>query len=291
MEDDSQAVYVNNVGAFTVFVNMNVRFPGLDKSRTNTIDRNGDGSPVFGLNLFSIDQILEKSVNSDNQETNLTVKDIRVKGAVVLADVSWNCNFDRDESECEPDFAFYRLDSQDDSISSGFNFRTAIYDYDVDVTRTLRKLHGLRLVFVINGSGGQFAFGVLTITLGAGIAYLGIASLITDMVLGHCLKESQGYQKKQLERVRRSVVRVELAEQKNTSNELESAKWMDQEDVGDDGNNEEIDDGNAIPLEVEKQKIVKATSENEANDDEEVEKYQKVDTMNDLQTRMGLVTN
>ena len=255
LEDDSKVDYINNVGAFTLFVNMNVRYPTLEISRTNTLDRNGDGSPVAGLNLFSVNEILQKALNSDNAETNLTAKDIAVKGAVILADVSWDCDFDLDEDKCDPEYVFFRLDSQEGSITSGFNFRTAIYDFDTSgyATRTLRKLHGLRLVFVINGNGGQFNFGALTITFGAGIAYLGIASLITDMVLANCLKESRGYKEKQLERVRRSIVREEMGEKE--LEEIGEDILNNMEDANNNGTPLKVDNGSGN---VELQNITKA---------------------------------
>ena len=121
------------------------------------------------------------------------------------------------------------MDSQEGSISHGFNFRTALYDFDTSTTtRTLRKLHGIRLIFLVNGSGGKFNFGALTITFGAGLAYLGIASILTDIVLSNCLKESKAYNERKVEQVFKSVVQQEIEKKKDEEFQKTKQKWVDE---------------------------------------------------------------
>ena len=128
-------------------------------------------------------------------------------GAIIFVDVQWNCDFDYDERECDPDYKWYRLDGSDDTITHGYNFRTAIYDFNGEYDeRTLRKFHGIRIIFVVSGQGGKFDILTLTITLGAGIAYIGIASLITDIVLSNFLEFSYIYSSKKTKTISKKKV-------------------------------------------------------------------------------------
>ena len=66
---------------------------------------------------------------------------------------------------CNPEWIFERIDGQDGTISSGFNFRTVLYDTQ-EGSRYLSKLYGIRFVFVTEGTAGKFTFAALTVTLG-----------------------------------------------------------------------------------------------------------------------------
>ena len=74
---------------------------------------------------------------------------------------------------------------------------TSIYiQYDVNMDRRLlRKLYGIRVVFTVSGTGYKFSFAVLTVTFGAGLAYLGVAAFLTDIVLEKFLPESAKYER------------------------------------------------------------------------------------------------
>ena len=57
--------------------------------------------------------------------------------------------------------------------------------------RLLRKLYGLRIVFTTTGQARKFSFGALCVTFGAGVAYLGVASFLADIVLERFLPNSK----------------------------------------------------------------------------------------------------
>ena len=61
--------------------------------------------------------------------------------------------------------------------------------------RLLRKLYGIRVVFTTAGEGREFSFAQLTVTFGAGLAYLGVAAFLTDIVLEKFLPQSEEYDK------------------------------------------------------------------------------------------------
>merc|ERR1712156_75868 len=76
--------------------------------------------------------------------------------------------------------------------SSGFNFRTVLYDTQ-EGSRYLSKLYGIRFVFVTEGTAGKFTFAALTVTLGAGLAYLGVAAIVADVVCSKFLPNADKY--------------------------------------------------------------------------------------------------
>ena len=114
-------------------------------------------------------------------------------GAIVLMASKWECNFDRSIDNCNPDYSFQRIDGEVNSISNGFNFRSTTYSADME-SRLLRKLVGFRTVFIVEGRGGRFNIVALSVTFGAGLAYLAVASLITDVFLERFMKHSDFYE-------------------------------------------------------------------------------------------------
>ena len=37
--------------------------------------------------------------------------------------INWDCNLDHGEDDCLPEYTFRRLDSKEDALSPGYNFR------------------------------------------------------------------------------------------------------------------------------------------------------------------------
>merc|ERR1719410_1238649 len=67
LENDTSPQLINNVGAFTAFVKIDVNFanlPGGKISRNNIYDKNGP-FPTDGYNLFSIDEMLNRATNGE----------------------------------------------------------------------------------------------------------------------------------------------------------------------------------------------------------------------------------
>jgi len=201
LENDSNPDIVNGVGAFTAFVKVDINFQTFGVTRNNYYDKFGP-FPTDGYNLFSVDDML-----SDATEGAITsAADVAERGAIVLVTSIWDCDLDEPLEECNPEFRFQRIDGEEGTISSGFNFRTITYDTD-EQTRYLAKLMGIRFVFLTEGSAGKFNFAALTVTLGAGLAYLAIAAVVTDLVLENFLEESEDYVKR-----KHHHLRVEMEE-------------------------------------------------------------------------------
>jgi hypothetical protein len=187
---------LHNIGNFTVFVKADVRFPDFRISRTNTLDKNDDGKPIMGYNLFTVNEILQEATKGGIKD----VSEIADDGAIIMMRSQWNCNFDKPKRRCKPEWKFSRIDGEKNTISTGFNYRTVSYDPSGE-RRRLRKLFGIRIVFLQSGVGGRFDFAALTVTFGAGLSFLGIASLITDIVLESCLPESKKYSRAKMHSV------------------------------------------------------------------------------------------
>ena len=85
-----------------------------------------------------------------------------------------------------------RSDDTPNTVSVGYNFRTVDYNPTQEY-RVLKKLYGIRVIFIVDGRAGKFDWVVLSVTLGAGLAYLGIASVVSDIILENFLKESKTY--------------------------------------------------------------------------------------------------
>ncbi|XP_036071046.1 P2X purinoceptor 5 isoform X3 [Oryzias melastigma] len=110
---------------FTIYIKNFIRFPKFDFSKSNVLETSDDSylkkcsyhkddhpyCPIFRLrDLIS--------------NTGHDFQDMAVKGGSVGILVEWNCDLDRDSSECNPQYSFTRLDMNlNDSVTSGYNFR------------------------------------------------------------------------------------------------------------------------------------------------------------------------
>ncbi len=45
------------------------------------------------------------------------------QGGSIGVGIEWNCDLDKDESQCNPEYSFTRLDSFKNPATSGYNFR------------------------------------------------------------------------------------------------------------------------------------------------------------------------
>lgn len=189
---------VQNVNTWTLFIKVNGRFQQFEYDFTNALDKNGTHLPILGYNLFSVDDILQMAGSEFDDGTKTSVRN---KGGIFLFTTSVDCNLDRADATdgCPmPEYRVQRVDNVPGTINPGFNFRTVSYTVDADGTqqRTLTKHTGIRILFHLSGRGRKFNFGVLSTTVGAGMAFLAIATVICDIILENFLGEvSERYEK------------------------------------------------------------------------------------------------
>jgi P2X purinoceptor 4 len=196
---------------FTVLVKNSIRYPSLlPDDRKRNILPVGEGSNYlhkcsFGTHshqsLYCPIMSLKFIIGSiRHPRTNFT--EISTNGGVVGIEIAWNCNLDRKLERCDPKYSFHRLDDPDVGISKGFNFRFARYHLEEGVqTRTLYKAYGILFKVVTTGRGGKFDFTTLVLKLGSMIALLGLAVVISDVVVLYILKKRNYYKENKYQQV------------------------------------------------------------------------------------------
>jgi len=169
---------------WTVFDRVDLRYPNFDLTKSNT------GSVLIsGLNLFSVDQIIRYA--------GWHYENVSAKGMIVLSTFQYNCDLDKGIDKCDPDISWIRVDpTAPTAISKGFNYRYTIQYRDPEtgtLYRDLWKVYGINIVYQIYGVGGKFDVMVLTITLGSGLALVGIATVICDIIMQYFLPNKESY--------------------------------------------------------------------------------------------------
>lgn len=188
---------LQNAVNFTIYIKNSVEFPKFNKKRSNVLS-SYNTSTLMTCNydpvkdpycpIFRLGTILELTESSFDE--------IAVEGGVIAVSIHWDCNFDWNERYCLPKYSFHRLDTKEADVARGWNFRYASY-YEINGTqhRNLIKAYGIRLLVFVTGQGGQFSFVPLTMNLGSGLALLGIATILCDMVVLYCLNRKDRYRK------------------------------------------------------------------------------------------------
>ena len=229
-EEDDDVLPLENVGNFTVFIRMNVKFPGMYNENGEEMrwDNANGTEPLMGWNLFSLENITQ------TDDKNFT--EISTYGSDQMLNVYFDCNLDEGvkvpkpqsvlngDNEtlatvaieeggvqtCSPSIPFVidRVDNPLAELSSGYNMRwiSAVnhfttpnaklknmtdmfpvnppyncrFDTKHPETRMLTKAYGPRLRIQFSGVGRRFDVVMLTQTIGAGVALLGIAVVVTD---------------------------------------------------------------------------------------------------------------
>ncbi|OXB65878.1 hypothetical protein ASZ78_008572 [Callipepla squamata] len=96
-----------------------------------------------------------------------------------------------------PRYSFILLDRS-------YNFRTASYYWDSQRRhyRSLLKLYGIRFDISVHGQAGKFGIIPAAVSFGTGIAFLGTATMICDLVLLYLDTKADLYWKEKYEEVR-----------------------------------------------------------------------------------------
>ena len=202
-EPDADALApLENVGNFTVFLRTDVRFPGMRDKFGRTFDvTNANGTePTLGWNLFTLDEILTMG--------GVRYEDIKATGADLQMNIYYDCDLDNALEACVPRMPFevMRIDTADSSLSHGYNARwlSAVkgdgpkaskgtkFDENAD-TRALVKASGPRIRVSITGVGRRFDLEQLTTVVGAGVALMGVATAVVDVLLLYVLPKRAKY--------------------------------------------------------------------------------------------------
>jgi len=183
--------YLEGLDDFSVMFKINAKFsfPGHEYLRDN-LNGTNPKDVTWGYNLFYIRQILESAGTS--------LEEVQDAGAVILLNADWECDFDKDPDLCKPSFSFERIDLASRQ-SPGYNFRyTSHYrkqggDGTWKEYRDLTKAYGIRFIFLNSGSGKKFDLVQFITHLGSGLALLGVATVVSDLIVLYVLPKRRLY--------------------------------------------------------------------------------------------------
>lgn len=205
-EDDDISLDGPKIDAseFTVLVKASIEFPTVQKGkRKRNIKKEApssflkqcrfDATSKDGLYcpIFSLKQI----VDMIHPTPDYNFMNLSIKGGVVGLEIYWNCDhLERNLDHCNPHYVAKRYDDPTASISQGYNFRFArLYEDDGVQKRVLTKAYGILFKIELHGTGGKFDFFTLVLKIGSMIALLGIATVVSDILVLYVLKRRTYY--------------------------------------------------------------------------------------------------
>ena len=206
---------LNHTKDFTVFIKNHVYFPYFEKGRSNLIEslkksdlrrgcnyhpQNEKYCPIFRLATI-VGMAGRKSSTPHREEDDRYFEEMAIRGGVVSITVNWDCNFDLDESACKPTYSFARLDNFHSSdISAGYNFRYPIlYTENGVQKRQLVKAFGILFVLHTHAKARAFDTTTFMLNVGSGMALLGIAAIVSDIILLNIHKSRHFFKKFKME--------------------------------------------------------------------------------------------
>ncbi|XP_041807827.1 P2X purinoceptor 5 [Chelmon rostratus] len=213
---------------FTIYIKNFIRFPKFEFSKSNVLETSDDSylkrcsydrenNPYCPI--FRLGEVVSW--------TGHDFQDMAVKGGSVGILIEWNCDLDKDSSQCNPQYSFTRLDMNlNNSVTSGYNFRYTRYykDQNGETYRTLYKVYGIRFDIMINGQAGKFNIIPTIIAIGSGVALLGLGAFVCDMILLYMMNTSSFYREKKFEIINFKKDRTKPKDMKAGQKERRSRK-------------------------------------------------------------------
>lgn len=197
---------------FTVMIKNHVHFPYYDKRRSNLVEslnmtylyrchynlQTDPYCPIFRIgDMVSWAHDRDQTTPADDRH----FKSMAAKGGVISVKIKWDCNFDYDKSDCKPEYSFNRLDNDDEaSVSQGYNFRYPLhYMKDGVQHRHLVKAYGILFLLTTEAKARAFDTKTLLLNIGSSIGLLGIATILSELVLVHLHKNKEFFKQKKIE--------------------------------------------------------------------------------------------
>ncbi|KAJ6656724.1 hypothetical protein lerEdw1_003611 [Lerista edwardsae] len=204
VEDDESVpkpAFLKDAENFTLLVKNNIWYPKFNFTKRNilptispahlkncTYDATTDPyCPIFRL------RDMVEAAGQNFQE-------MAVEGGVMGLQINWDCDLDKAASRCVPKYTFRRIDNKDSArtVAPGYNFRFAKYYKTPNGTdfRTLIKAYGIRFDIMVFGKAGKFDIIPTMINIGSGLALLGVATVLCDVIVLYCMKKKYYYREK-----------------------------------------------------------------------------------------------
>uniref|UniRef100_A0A4W5LYP1 P2X purinoceptor n=1 Tax=Hucho hucho TaxID=62062 RepID=A0A4W5LYP1_9TELE len=193
---------------FTIYIKNVIRFPKFSFSKANIQDT----ADKFHLKKCRYDEALEPycpifRLGDIVNQTGHSFQDMALMGGLIGILIRWECDLDRDPSECQPRYNFTRTDINVSRESSGFNFRHARY-YETESGESYRtqfKVYGIRINIMVHGKAGKFCIIPTFIHIGSGLACIGGGAWFCDWILLYLMKNREFYKDWKFENVKNST--------------------------------------------------------------------------------------
>ncbi|KER33954.1 hypothetical protein T265_00386 [Opisthorchis viverrini] len=202
---------------FTVMLKNSIEFPRyrvkrrnilkwMDKLFLKTCRYNPNDERLKFCPIFRLGDILKYS---DAQNKNLWQN-----GGMVSIHIEWTCNLDFDVEKCVPKYVFRRLDDFESPVAKGWNFRfSQHYMENGTHKRNLIKAHGIQFFITVYGKGGKFNIIQFSMNLGSGLALLGIATVLCDMIVLNTTRKRELYRKAKVDLIAQRKAKERLSKQ------------------------------------------------------------------------------
>jgi len=183
-------VYKLNTAEFNIWVKSAIQYTLL---KPETVFHQDSSAPILfpakGFNSLTVRQILLEC------SPPVRYEEVSELGAAIEIQWVWNCNVDF--PTCNPEMRARRLDVQLDEEKIGFNFGVPFYN-GADMTtngeeRELRNMYGIRLYFRTVGTGKKISLSMIIFKCSTGLALLGFAPIVADLMMLNCFKLSKKY--------------------------------------------------------------------------------------------------
>jgi len=135
--------------------------------------------PKEGANVYTINDLLKKC------QPPIRFSEVKEAGAVLALEFVWDCDVEDADSCDRPYVQARRIDSSFGPDLRGFSFQYATYSGPD--TRELHKVTGIRLFLNTVGTGKKLSYYALLLKFSMALSLLGLAPLIADLVMLHCL--------------------------------------------------------------------------------------------------------
>ncbi|CAG5126492.1 unnamed protein product, partial [Candidula unifasciata] len=204
VEDDSKKnlFTFNDSEFFTVLIKNNIEFPKFNFRKRNIMDWYATDSEM-GKCRWNPNDPLDKycpifELGVIARGAGVEYSSLLTKGGIIKIIIDWNCDLDFSEDYCRPEYSFRWLDSGNFTVSVGFNFRYADHFFmrDNNTIRFYRNLYkaiGVHFMVEVRGRAGKFHLVNLLFNVGSGMALMGIASILSDIVVLYFLKARKLY--------------------------------------------------------------------------------------------------
>ncbi|KAF6771114.1 hypothetical protein AHF37_09084 [Paragonimus kellicotti] len=198
---------------FTIFIKNAVEFPYFDVKRRNILPwmtetylKQCTYDPTHAQNKFCPvfrvgDMIRLAGVSAER---------LLYFGGVMAITIDWQCDLDWSHDYCLPSYEFRQLDYAGDqmqtvdwnkpALGEGSVQKVTVHKQqvlDVDSSQSRVVLHTTGIVFLIRATGvaGKFNLLQFTMRFGSGLALLGGATIVCDLIAFHFLHDRDRYRK------------------------------------------------------------------------------------------------